>query len=401
MYVSAAFDRLYPGGVGFPESADRANAGWIRDDAAGAGIAFVADLFAGAPYGVTFDPAIFAEDTPWTRALWPLYSSMAHKVATGSVVVAIDDALTFGSVLYAGHRHGRPIIYETHRPNDRAVAQLAPPALVQASRPHDFGDDADYLFLGSVGSFNYGHFLVDDLPRLKAVETLRATNDGRRVVVVMNSHGPAIDRVRASAVRRIAGQTTDIRFLPLAEAFRFKRLYFATPVSSHPIEKNPLALDYVVQAVGAATGIVQDPRLKLLVLRKSSSVRALQNQADLVARLKPLGFETVHPEDLSFEAQVRRFAEAAVIVGQMGASMTNTIFASATAHLVYLAPAGWIEPFYWDLALARGQHYQAVYGKVMTPDRLISEAEFVVSPDAVLAALATPQPAPVTASQAG
>ncbi|WP_162233698.1 glycosyltransferase family 61 protein [Sphingomonas sp. Leaf17] len=356
-------------------------------DATGAGITVVADLFPRASYGAPFDPAIFPQNTPWTGTLWPLYTDLAVKTASSALLVAIDDALTYGPVVYTGPGHDRAVLYETYRPNDRAVAQLAAPEHVNGAHAFNFLNDADYLFFASVGSFNYGHFLVDDLPRLKAVELLRASNGGRRIVIVMISHGPAIDRIRTDAIRRIAGTMLEIRLLPQSETFRFERLLYATPVSSHPVEKNPLALDYVVQAAKAAMGIDQTPRSKLLVLRKSSTVRALVNQKELVDRLVPLGFEPLHTDDLSFEDQVRRFAGAAIIVGQMGAAMTNTMFAPAAAKLVYLAPAGWIEPFYWDLSLARRQSYRAVYGPVTQQGRPVHDSDFAVSLDAVLAAI--------------
>lgn len=387
MYLSAAFDRLYPDGAGFPEPEKRNEAGWINTDAAGFGITFIANVFPRVSYGQSFDPAIFPQNTPWTRTLWPLYTSLAQKTASGSVLVSIEDAITFGPVIYAGANHRRSVVYETHRPNDRAVAQLAQPSQIDGDRPFDFASDADYMFFASVGSFNYGHFLVDDLPRLKAIHALRAVNGSRRIVIVMISYGAAIDDIRASAIRRIAGTPLEIQFLPLSQAFRFERLYYVTPVSSHPVEKNPLALNYIIDRAVATIGIEQNPTSKLLVLRKASNLRVLQNQAEIVDHLIPLGFDTVYPEDLSFEDQVRRFAGAAVIVGQMGASMTNTMFASSTAKLVYLTPAGWIEPFYWDLALARHQSYCSIYGTVMTHGRPIHESEFIAPTADVITAL--------------
>ena len=47
----------------------------------------------------------------------------------------------------------------------------------------------------------------------------------------------------------------------------------------------------------------------------------------------------------------------------MGAAMTNTVFAQRPATIVMLGPEGWVEPFYWDLASARGDAYHACYGE--------------------------------------
>ena len=58
------------------------------------------------------------------------------------------------------------------------------------------------------------------------------------------------------------------------------------------------------------------------------------------------------------------FAGAETVVGVMGASMANSIFSGTGTHVVHLAPEGWLEPFYWDLAASRGHRYTAYFGSV-------------------------------------
>ena len=46
----------------------------------------------------------------------------------------------------------------------------------------------------------------------------------------------------------------------------------------------------------------------------------------------------------------------------MGAAMTNTTFCAPNTDVIYLAPEGWMEPFYWDLANVVKQRYHVIYG---------------------------------------
>ena len=370
MYVSCAYDELYPGGAAFPEP-HAVREGLVKYDNPGAyGIRYVDKLFASTTYGGAFSPDIFVDDDDATRALWPLYKLHALKGVVGSVIVAIKDARVFGSVIHMTQGGAPTTLYETQRPNDRAAARAAPPALLDAPHRVDFNEPGvDYLFLSSAGSFNYGHFLVDDLPRLKALEVMQAAAVGRRQAVVMVGYGDPIDRVRREAVDRLAPGDVDVIFIDPSRVHLFSQLYYASPVSSHPVAKNPLALDYLTELVARRIPVRpgdESRDRRLFVPRKSMVGRNLVNQAELIELLAKHKFRIVHPEDLSFAEQVRTFRAATSVVGQMGAGMTNTLFAPESATLLYLAPRGWIEPFYWDLALARKQGYRALYGEALT-----------------------------------
>ena len=88
----------------------------------------------------------------------------------------------------------------------------------------------------------------------------------------------------------------------------------------------------------------------------------LRNDALIASFLVARGFRIVDPEGLSFEEQVRIFSNAEIVVGVMCAALCNVIFSSPNITLVALAPNGWVEPFYWDLATALGHRYVAIHG---------------------------------------
>jgi hypothetical protein len=51
----------------------------------------------------------------------------------------------------------------------------------------------------------------------------------------------------------------------------------------------------------------------------------------------------------------------------MGAGMANVVFSPEGAAIVYLAPEGWKDPFFWDLAAVTKHHYSVVFGDPSAP----------------------------------
>ena len=69
---------------------------------------------------------------------------------------------------------------------------------------------------------------------------------------------------------------------------------------------------------------------RLYVSRADAPDRRVRNEAELVDTLEEYGFKRFVPGEHSFEEQVRRFANAEVILGPHGAGLTNLIFSPET-----------------------------------------------------------------------
>ncbi len=381
MYVSIDFDRLYPGGAGFPELGSPDTIDLPALDPAAFGIERVGDLFPAHGYGAPFDPSIFVEDTDATRHMWPLYQHHAVQSAPPSILVTIADATVFASVVYCGTGESRRIVYETQRPNDRDATTLPTShALAHAMLPTGLDAGRDQLFIGSAGSFNYGHFLVDDLPRIAAVALMRKRRPDRSVTIVMTSYGPKMDGVRGDAIAALCDGDVRTLFLDPSRPYRIPGLHYASPISYHPIRKHVPALDFLVAAAARAIPGEGGGSRVFIERGTGGAGRLLVNEAQLVGQLRQSGFKIIRPDRMTFVEQVLALRNARTVIGQMGAAMTNTIFAPDDATLVYLAPAGWLEPFYWDLANARRQRYRVLYGRSLTTNRPAHEADFLINP---------------------
>jgi len=331
------------------------------------GIHWVGEVYGTARYHWRFPASGFVDRSTFTQELEQFYGSISTQNCPASVLVRLDGVVLAASVLYAGASREPAIVYETYRPNDRVAVGLLSRAEIRTADRVRFSDTAwSNIFIGSAGSSNYGHWLVDDLPRLMAVTDLMRIAK-RPVRVLIHSYGEAINRVRIQSIREFLGAAVHIDLLDPAIPYFFYELYYATPVTYHPVQKSPVAIDFaareILSRVMADTSPSGGPSL-VFVDRPAQHGRTLSNHEEIRQLVERSGFMVVNPASMSFREQVQLFAGAQVVIGQMGAAMTNTLFCRPSTTLIYLAPSGWIEPFYWDLSVVRGQYYRVLYGDV-------------------------------------
>ena len=363
----------------------------IHEDAPGAattdpesfGIRKIEQMFETARYHWRFPDSGFVNPSSFTDDLAAFYTSLATQNCPASMLVCLTDAVLSGSVLYARASSNPAIVYETHRPNDRPAVQLLGVDQIAAADKERFSDkNWRNVFIGSAGSSNYGHWLVDDLPRLKAMHALMRLAD-RPVRILIHSYGEKIDQMRMQSIRLLLGQAVHIDLLDAFTPYHFDELFYVTPNSYHPVQKSPVAIDFAVyETVSRVLANVAPPPTPslLFVDRAPEHGRTLANYDAIRAMAEARGFATIDPAGMSFAEQVRIFAGAQVVIGQMGAAMTNTLFCRPSTTLIYLAPTGWIEPFYWDLSVVRGHYYRVIYGDVTDTTVAAHRSNFTIDP---------------------
>lgn len=373
-YVSCAPFRLY-GDSPPPELTPGRHA-------ADYGIRIVGELFAGCRYRWQVPTDEFVAPDAFTAQLGHFYAGIATKRCPPSLLAKISNATLFQTVIRCASSAGDALLYETYRPSDHAAARMpSAQQLAEIDRERFAGTVWQNLYVGSVGSPNYGHWLIDDMPRLKAALHLMAA-DPRPVRILLPEFFLPIDQVRIDTIRALCGPDIRIEWLDFSRAYHFDELCYATPVSDHPVQKSPLALAYAARRMVDAA--FADPREdgrgdRLFVARALARTRAMDNQSDVRDLVQARGFRVVDPETMGVLEQIRLFAGAHTVIGQMGAAMTNTLFCPATTSVLYLAPTGWIEPFYWDLATVRGHRYRVLYGDVLDDAAAPHERAFTIS----------------------
>ncbi|MFC6048456.1 glycosyltransferase family 61 protein, partial [Methylobacterium hispanicum] len=127
--------------------------------------------------------------------------------------------------------------------------------------------------------------------------------------------------------------------------------------------------------------------LRLFVDRNRLRQRDLLNRDAILPLLRARGFAVIDTERLEVADQVALFAAAEAVVGIKGAGLVNTVFSPAGTPVVHLAPETFQDPYYRDIAAARGQPYHALYGAAAPGARRDHLRDFRIDPEDLTALL--------------
>jgi len=223
---------------------------------------------------------------------------------------------------------------------ENGVAHLdipdAPPALERAA-----------VFMAWGGNFNYGHFLLDCLPSLVALD-----EQG-----LLGRFPPIAPPLKAWQ-RDLIAMVVDAPVRELKDKIiRIDAAIHATSMDHYLHGPGDLLARTRARIVAAAPA----PRTRgrrLYFSRRGHSMRVMINEAALEAALRARGFEVVKPERLSAAAQIQMMQEAEVVVGPTGAAMANALFAEPGARIVEIQPENFTSQWVWAASRRAGADWR-------------------------------------------
>ncbi|GAC1558068.1 MAG: hypothetical protein NVS2B5_20470 [Beijerinckiaceae bacterium] len=359
-YLSAFAERIYADG-GYYDDTVPISERFALETLKPSPVTFLTDVFPSEHY-VRASYKLFGGDAPFLNEVEHVYSAVnkQYQNVPRSVALSIQHCIIHKSVIYRPADDGLDVLHETYRSNDRPWTSTLDFANSAVSSRSVVDDQRTIMYLGSVGSSNYGHWLIDDLGRAKLLNLIN-----RPVTVILNRFGEKMDRARQDSINMIMSVGADITFEWIGpdDTVHCRDLTYVTPISYHPVVKNPKALNFVRDTARARLGSSPSGHRRIFVKRSRDRYRRMTNVTEIETLLVSYGFVSVDPEQLSYRDQVEIFSHAELLVGIMCAAMANTIFCRPSTKVIYLAPSGWQEPFYWDLASVLQHEYTAVYGK--------------------------------------
>lgn len=367
----------------------------------------VETLYPACRYGRTAPAHVGAGDPEAVAAIANHFEELGSRLNSlpATVLCVSSEIRLSGDVLHYREFGALRVLYETCRLTERHVIEA--PCLDEDRIDQRF-EDGVHLLLASAGSFNYGHWLIDDMPRLEAYFALRRLHPGEMITILMPSYDAHMDEVRRRMVALYLGPRAAFRtiFLARDRVYSFGRLYHVTPCSLEPALKSPEATaamrgrllsktrfaraKYAFERlVPPSDGHAWNGGRRLFVDRAVARGRTPTNRSEIVAFLQARGFEVIDPEALSPRQQVVRFARASTIVGIMGAAMTNVVFSPPGSRILDIAPdPEWKDPFFWDLAAICGHRYAAIYGQWRQSELPAARRNFTLSLDVLSKAIA-------------
>ncbi len=253
-------------------------------------------------------------------------------------------------------------------------------------RPRKLPPRNTYAFIRQVRDNNYGHWLIEGLPKIDLLAEHFDLSDLKFIVTrhyITRQSGPMrkiyFDSLAAAGIgpQQIVEVTR--------EAVEVERLLYPRPLTIHSLVKAPRPIRFLEKLRDKIAAGSRGPR-RIYVSRAGAAKRRLLNETQILRILKDLDVTVVHPERHAFAEQVGLFANAELVIGNYGANLTNVVFSPRGVTLFAITSEAMLDDFFWDLANLKGGRYFSLHGKAasQTPDQ---NSDFYVDADELHAVL--------------
>ncbi|UKJ78064.1 glycosyltransferase family 61 protein [Azospirillum brasilense] len=279
----------------------------------------------------------------------PRFPERAVRVARLKDVWVAREGLVFDQ---KGDLYRETITQHSEAEIDQAHAAVLA-AIGQGGRAAEPDTAGPILLCKKRGIGNYGHWMMEMLPKAHLVHT-HLPDLGVRFLV-----GLAPGHLNDSMAFSLSMLGIDLARTLVADdtPLRFADLLLVDGLSEHGGFMSPLVLD---AAEAVARSVTPGGADRLFVSRRTTGIRRIVDEDDLIGLALSHGYRLVEPDALSLPEQVALFKGASRIVGVMGAAMTNIVFAPPGARVVNLTPAGMPDTFFWFIATLRGLDYTEI-----------------------------------------
>ena len=183
------------------------------------------------------------------------------------------------------------------------------------------------VFMATGGEFNYGHYLLDCLAALLAIEELG-------LLTALPPLAPPLSRWQRD-LAGLAFPGLEIR-QTRAPLVRLGEAAFASPMDHFLHRPNALLLKLRERVLAAAPP--SPGARRIYISRRAYPMRVMVNEPALEAALMARGFTVIRAEGLTPAQQIALMRGAEVVVGATGAGLANALFAPEGAKVFEILP---------------------------------------------------------------
>ncbi|MEN0073001.1 MAG: glycosyltransferase family 61 protein [Paracraurococcus sp.] len=286
-------------------------------------------------------------------------------------VVRLRDATvtSVGTIAIDGNTIVRESLINAHRTKDIGDFLLTDEAGVYEAKPgYRGGDplpDGTYVLLKQRWDGNYGHWLVESLPRLSLLDGLL---DLTRCRFLLTAAVPAMRKVYADSLA-VYGIREEQLVWPGPRPQFVKDLIYPLPLTVQPWVKAPVAIT-ALEELGRRLLVTATPAPqpeKLYVRRPDGARRKLRNEDAVLRLVEQRGYVVTTPGLMSLAAQVQTFSRASHVAGVLGAECTNLVFSPRGIRFLGLAPEHMQDDFFYDLCSHKKGQYFCLHGTSDNP----------------------------------
>ena len=207
------------------------------------------------------------------------------------------------------------------------------------------------LLMRKRGDQNYGHWLVEVLPKLGFAKRLCDVNS-----LVIPKVGGMMQSVIIDSLSLFDSEPIALFPHQHEQVFFMRELIIVSGATRHGTYMSPLVVN---ELDNLKSNIDIQNEKKIFVSRKGAD-RDISNVTEVEEFLSILGFNIVHPGEMSLQQQIDTFSAASCVVGVMGAGMTNIVFAKRGAKVINIAPMSMPDTFFYLLSVHKQQIYTEI-----------------------------------------
>lgn len=276
----------------------------------------------------------------WTARFFPVRAVDFYRLRD---VYVCGEGLVFDS---AGRLFRSTIAQHTPTHIETAARAVAG-ARMAGSVP---GHAGPAVLCKKIGSFNFGHWILEMLPRAVLARVELAMPDLRFVV---HAHRGALRRVMLDSLALAGIGEEAVLETPWEPQF-FEELIIIDGLAEHGSYLSPVAVDCLQPL------IMQIPlgrAERLYVTRRDVGWRRFRDEDAMIAIARKAGYEVIDPATLALAQQISLFKGARRVVGVTGAAMTSTAFMATGGQVDLFVPASMPDNFFWFISQIRHHRY--------------------------------------------
>lgn len=249
------------------------------------------------------------------------------------------------------------------------IAQHTPEAIATAAQAVQAARDAGNVpahagpavLCKKIGSFNYGHWLLEMWPRAVLARMNLAMPDLRYVV---HAHGGALRQVMWDCLALTGIGPAAILETPWEPQF-FEELIVIDGVATHGDYMSPLAVTCLDPLIA---GVPAGHAERLYVTRRDVGWRRFRDEDAMIRIAETAGYTVIDPGGMGLMQQIGMFKGARRVVGVTGAAMTNTVFMPGGGRVRLFVPASMPDNFFWFISQIRQHDYGEYRCAEVAPD---------------------------------
>lgn len=210
-----------------------------------------------------------------------------------------------------------------------------------------------FILAKSRGATNYGHFVLEMLPRAWLARKCLHVDDWP---ILIHRASPELVRVTSQALNAIGVGDTKI-FASDENPIFVKHVIVADGLTNHSEYLSP----FVMQCLDEISASIDSARdKKIYASRGQNPTRDFLDEPVIAQKLADAGFTNIFSGTLDFQSQIEIFKSAECVTGVMGASLANIAFCNPGTPVFCFMPSSASEVLFWMIAQARRLNYYEI-----------------------------------------